>query len=327
MGIETGVTRLFAALDQSATLLSEQEDMAYLEGVIRTGTFIVEQEVPEPYKKKLVSFLAPFWEGALTQEEIRRAFQLVVLKGLKTTGQAHYQVTPDAVALFMGYLVNELPLKMEDNPTILDLAVGSANLLTAVLNQLPREVQGIGVDVDDLMIQLSFTNANLQQTDLELFHQDAFGPLLVDPVDVAVIDLPVGHYPDEEIAKSFQVASDNGKAYSHHLMIEQSVRYLKPGGYGLYIIPNQLFEEDKDKKVYHFIQKEAVILGLLQLPATLFKTKEHARSILLLQKQGEGVETPKQALLAQLPSFSNKEALSKVLGQIHAWFQEKNVNS
>jgi site-specific DNA-methyltransferase (adenine-specific) len=323
VGIETSVTRLFTALDQSAAFLSEKEDIAFLEGLIRTGSYIVEQEIPEAYRKKLNPVLAPFWDGALSQEDLRRAFQLVVLKGLKSTGQAHYQITPDAVALFMGYLVNELPLKIEDNPTILDLAVGSANLLTAVLNQLSKQAQGIGVDVDDLMIQLGLTNANLQQTDLELFHQDAFGPLLIDPVDVAVIDLPVGHYPDEEIARTFQVASDKGRAFSHHLMIEQSIRYLKPGGYGLYIIPNQLFEEDKDKKVFHFIQKEAVILGLIQLPTTLFKTKEQARSILLLQKQGEGVETPKQALLAQLPSFSNKKALSTVLGQIHTWFQEK----
>jgi site-specific DNA-methyltransferase (adenine-specific) len=321
--IETSVTRLFTALDQSAAFLSEKEDIAFLEGLIRTGSYIVEQEIPEAYRKKLSPVLAPFWDGALSQEDLRRAFQLVVLKGLKSTGQAHYQITPDAVALFMGYLVNELPLKIDNNPTILDLAVGSANLLTAVLNQLSKQAQGIGVDVDDLMIQLGLTNANLQQTDLELFHQDAFGPLLIDPVDVAVIDLPVGHYPDDEIARTFQVASDKGRAFSHHLMIEQSIRYLKPGGYGLYIIPNQLFEEDKDKKVFHFIQKEAVILGLIQLPTTLFKTKEQARSILLLQKQGEGVETPKQALLAQLPSFSNKEALSTVLGQIHTWFQEK----
>jgi len=323
--IETNVTRLFTALDLSAAFLSEEETISYLDGLILAGSFIVEQEVPESYRKNLISVLAPFWEGALTQEDIRRAFQLAVLKGLRTTGQAHYQITPDAVALFIGYLVNELPLKVEGYPTILDLAVGSANLLTAVLNQLPQQAQGIGVDVDDLMIQLGLTNANLQQTELELFRQDAFSSLFIDPVDVAVIDLPVGYYPDEELAKAFQVSAEKGRSFSHHLMIEQSIRHLKPGGYGIYIIPNQLFEEDTDKKLYAFIQKEAVILGLLQLPSTLFKTKEQARSVLLLQKQGEGVKTPKQALLAQLPSFSNKEALSKVLSQIHTWFQEETV--
>jgi site-specific DNA-methyltransferase (adenine-specific) len=213
---------------------------------------------------------------------------------------------------------------MEANPTLLDLAVGSANLLTAVLNQLSEGVQGIGVDVDDLMVRLAYTNANLQQRELELFHQDALSSLLIDPADVVIIDLPVGYYPDEETAKAFQVAKEKGKSYSHHLMIEQSLHYLKPGGYGLYIIPNLLFEEDTDKKLYGFIQKEAHILGVLQLPASMFKTKEQARSLLLLQKQGDGAVQPKQALLAQLPSFSNKEALSKVLSQIHAWFQEEH---
>lgn len=324
MGIETNVTKLFTALDQSATLLSKEEGVAYLEGLIQSGSIIVEQAPPEASKKELNAILAPFWEENLTQEEVRRAYQLAVLKGLKTTGQAHYQVTPDAVALFMGYLVNELPLNMEAAPTLLDLAAGSANLLTAVLNQLPEGIQGIGVDVDDLMVRLAYTNANLQQRELELFHQDALSSLLIDPADVVIIDLPVGYYPDEETAKAFQVAKEKGKSYSHHLMIEQSLRYLKPGGYGLYIIPNLLFEEDTDKKLYGLIQKEAYMLGLLQLPASLFKTKEQARSLLLLQKQGEGAVKPKQALLAQLPSFSNKEALSKVVSQIHAWFQEEH---
>lgn len=318
MGLETEVTRLFSSLDQSAAYIAKEEKTSYLEALIQIGPFITDQDMPSTYKKTLNPILDPFWSGTFTKEMVRRAFQLAILKGLKSTEQAHHQVTPDTVALFMGYLAGQLSFKTEAL-TVLDLAVGSANLITAVLNLIPNEAQGIGVDVDDLMIQLAMTSANLQQIPLELHHQDAFRPLLIDPVDLVVSDLPVGFYPDKEQAKSFQTVGE--KIYSHYMMIEQTLTHLKPGGYALLMVPNSLFQEDDAHLLHPFIQEESVILGFLQLPTTLFKSMEQGRSILILQKKGQGVQKPDQALLAQLPSFSNKEAFSSMLSQITEWFR------
>lgn len=324
VGIETVVTRLYTALDEGAKKVSDKLNLSYLEGLVKLGPMIVEQELPADLRKDLLPVLDPFWSGQMTKEDIRRAYQLAVLKGLKSTEQAHHHVTPDTVALFIGYLSNLFFPHQKENETttILDVAVGSANLITAVLNQMKGLPQGIGVDVDDLMIQLALTNGNLQQTDLELFHQDAFRPLLVDPVDLVVSDLPIGYYPDHHHAASFKVVGKEGQALSHHMMIEQGLNYLKPGGYAIFVVPNQLFSEDEEKRLYQFIQEQSVILGFLQLPPSMFKKEEQGRSLLMLQKQGEGVKKPKQALLAQLPSFSNKTAFSSVLQQIQQWFKE-----
>jgi site-specific DNA-methyltransferase (adenine-specific) len=57
----------------------------------------------------------------------------------------------------------------------------------------------------------------------------------------------------------------------------------------------------------------------------MFQNSKHAKSILILQKKGIGVDSPKEALLANLPSFSNIQAMEKMMGQINHWFSERKT--
>ena len=59
--------------------------------------------------------------------------------------------------------------------------------------------------------------------------------------------------------------------------------------------------------------------GLLQLPVSMFKTK-NAKSIFVLQKKGANVTMPKQALLVELPKFSNMKAMEDIMDQLNTWF-------
>ena len=281
---------------------------------------IVDRNVtPAELKDELSPLYQEIYEMKATPEQVRKAFQLVVLKGMKKSAQPQHQMTPDAVALFMGYLINKLPL--EEGWTCLDMAVGTGNLLTAVLNQVNKKVgYAAGVDIDDLLIKLSASSVNLQQHVVELHPQDSLRPLLVDPVDVILSDLPYGYYFDEENAKHFQVSSSDKRPLSHPIFIEQALKYTKPAGFLFFIIPNDLFQLDGDKKLSAVIHKEATILGLLQLPISMFKDKSQAKSILILQKKGGETKPPTQALLAELPSFKNRDALASIIVQIDKWF-------
>ena len=78
-------------------------------------------------------------EGA-SKEDIRKALQLAVLKGMKEHIQPHHQMTPDALGLLAGYLV-ELFVKKEQ-AVILDPAVGTGNLLLTVMNYLDGRMAG-----------------------------------------------------------------------------------------------------------------------------------------------------------------------------------------
>ncbi|MFC7393646.1 class I SAM-dependent methyltransferase [Scopulibacillus cellulosilyticus] len=316
------VDHLFKIFDQSAALIEKEENVTYLEALYLTGENIFNEKVGQNnLRKELTPLYIDFFKEGMSAEDIRRSYQLAVLKGMKSSTQSQHQMTPDSVVIFIGYLVNRL-LSTSEHFSILDPTVGTGNLLTGVMNQSHTDdIKAYGVEIDELLIKLAYTNANLQQKDVEFFHQDSLRPMLIDPVDITVCDTPVGIYPDKENTESFKLGKALKQSYSHFLMIEQGLKYTKQAGYLVYLIPNDLFTQDEDKIFHKFLHDEAVILGLLQLPISMFQNEKHAKSILILQKKGPHVVPPKQALLAEMPRFSNKEAMSQMMVKLNDWFQ------
>lgn len=319
------VEELFTVFNETALIIQEELEYTYLESLALTGenifqAAILQEELSELSKKRLRKSYAGIKLAKYTKEEIRKAFQLVILKGMKENTQPNHQMTPDSIGILFGYLVQKFYTK--DELRLLDLAVGTGNLLTTVMNhQQGKNIAAYGVDIDDLLLQLALVNANLQEQQIEFFNQDSLEHLFIDPVDVVVSDLPVGFYPNDVRANEFKVKSENGHTYAHHLFIEQSMNYLKPGGYAFFVIPNNLFESEQADKLHDYIKEDVHIQGILQLPETLFKNKQSAKSILILQKKGNNIVAPKQVLLAKVPSFSNMRAMEKVLSELDTWIQ------
>jgi site-specific DNA-methyltransferase (adenine-specific) len=54
----------------------------------------------------------------------------------------------------------------------------------------------------------------------------------------------------------------------------------------------------------------------------MFNNINTAKSILILQKKGEDVQPPKQALLVDLPNLSNAIEMDKILVKMEKWFRE-----
>jgi site-specific DNA-methyltransferase (adenine-specific) len=319
------IERLFSLFDQTAVILQEELRCTYLEAVAETGENffygdVLQEEVSELNRKRLKNEYRQIQLERFTNEEIRKAFQLAVLKGMKEHTQPHHQMTPDAVSLFLSYLVGKF-MNRYFAFTIFDPAVGTANLLTAVLNHLPeKQVKSYGGDIDDLLMKVAYVNANLQKHSIHFFNQDSLQPLFVEPVDVVVCDLPIGYYPNDDNASRFILKAEKGHSYAHHLFIEQSVSYTKEGGYLFFLIPNSLFTSDQADKLHSFVKEYTVVQGLLQLPLSMFKNEQAAKSIFILQKKGSSVKPPKKALLAELPSFSNKQAMQGMMHKIDEWF-------
>ncbi|MCM3363480.1 MULTISPECIES: class I SAM-dependent methyltransferase [Niallia] len=319
------VEELFTVFNETALIIQEELEYTYLESLALTGenifqSAILQEELSELSKKRLRKSYEGIKLAKYTKEEIRKAFQLVILKGMKENTQPNHQMTPDSIGILFGYLVQNFWAKEELR--LLDLAVGTGNLLTTVMNhQQGKNIAAYGVDIDDLLLQLALVNANLQEQQIEFFNQDSLEHLFIDPVDVVVSDLPVGYYPNDVRSNEFKVKSDNGHTYAHHLFIEQSMNYVKPGGYAFFVIPNNLFESEQAANLHDYIKEEVHIQGIMQLPETLFKNKQSAKSILILQKKGNNIVAPKQVLLANVPSFSNMRAMEKVLSELDTWIQ------
>nr|WP_174523035.1 class I SAM-dependent methyltransferase [Rossellomorea vietnamensis] len=322
--INSPVESLFGIIDETATLLKDELACSYLEAVAETveNLFqgdVLQEEVSELTKKRLNKKYDEANVSQLENENIRKAFQFAILKGMKENVQPNHQMTPDSLGLFISYLVNKFTAGM-NKLTVLDPAIGTGNLLTTVLNQMPgKETQSIGVEIDEVLIKLAYVGADLQKHPLQLFNQDSLEPLFIDPVDLVLCDLPIGYYPNDLRAQDYELKADEGHSYAHHLFIEQSLKHTKDGGYLFFIVPNGLFESPHSAQLQGYLKEKADIQGFLQLPLSLFKNKNSAKSILILQKKKEGIKPPKEVLLAQLPSLSNQRALQDILSKIDQW--------
>ncbi|HDX9634837.1 class I SAM-dependent methyltransferase [Bacillus cereus group sp. MYBK108-2] len=320
------VETLFSIFDSSAVVLRKELDVTYLEALVETGDnlfegAILQEELSESAIERLNREYSTFNEETYKGEEIRKAFQLAILKGMKEGVQANHEMTPDAVGMFMSYLFHKF-MQGQNEITVLDPAIGTGNLMTTVFNSAKEglTMSGFGVEVDEVLIKLALVNANLQKHAIEFFHQDGLAPLYIDPVDAVISDLPVGYYPNEIGASEYKLKADEGMSYAHHLFIEQSVKHTKEGGYLFFLVPNFIFESDQAPKLHAFIKETCFIQGLLQLPVSMFKNEKNAKSIFVLQKKGANVTMPKQALLVELPKFSNMKAMEDIMDQLNTWF-------
>lgn len=259
---------------------------------------------------------------AVDAETIRKFLQLSLLKVAKQDGlPANYQMTPDTMGLLMAGLVERLTAQQLPQ-TVLDLTVGSGNLLYTVMNQLRSAgatVQGYGIDNDDSMLAVASVSAELQGQPVELMHQDAIASLDVPQVDLVVGDLPVGYYPLDDNTTNYRTRAKEGHSYVHHLLIEQATNYLRPGGWGIFLVPSDLFKTAETKGFVEWLQSVAHFQGLINLPTGLFASAKAAKSILLIQRPGQTSRQAAQVLLATAPSFKNQAGFQRFMAQVDSW--------
>lgn len=322
---KTNIEILFEWMDETTALIQQHGNEPYLDSLAITMEILFYGEPSEQLNEllghRLQSELDKIDMKKFTAEEIRKAIQLVILKGMQKTTQVQHMITPETVSLFIGYLAGKLTMNNK-KLRIFDPASGTASLLTTVLSQLPQQKEVYASEIDPSLLKIALQNANLQKMNIEFFHQDSLRPFLLDPVDLVIADLPVGYYPDDILASEYQLKADEGHSYAHHLFIEQSLHYTKDGGYLILLIPEFLFDSDQSEKLHRYLQESAHIVGVLRLSESTFTSKRNIKSILILQKKGQETSTPQQPLLVDLPSFKNTKAMEDILTQINAWFAQ-----
>lgn len=322
---DSKVVTLFEWIDTTTTKITALTEEPYLESLALPLEALFYGELHEEQNpevdKEIRAFMQLGNRDDYSTEEMRKAIQLTVLKGMKEHTQQQHAMTPETISLFIGYLAEKLTNHL-DEVRLFDPASGIGNLLLIVMNHLKQTTHAYASEVDATLLKISLLNANLQKKRVELFHQDSLRPLLLDPVDLVVADLPVGYYPDDVQAANYELKSKDGHSYSHHLFIEQSLMYTKPGGFLIFIIPENLFESDQAENLHQFIHKYAHIVGIIQLPDTAFASKQHKKSVFILQKRGEHTENVKEPLLAVLPSFNNTAGMEDILEKINQWFEQ-----
>lgn len=301
----TNTEKIFSFIDSYAGTSEE----LYLEKVIEVCRAWIEGEKQ------------PELSESVTKEEIRRGIQLAILKGMKQHAQPNHQMTPDSIGLLMGHIATKLT-ENRTSTTILDPTVGTGNLLYTIMNGIDTEVQAFAVEIDDVLVRLAAVIAEILEQEVTFLVQDTLRPLFIDPVDLVVSDLPVGYYPDDENGLNYELMPPEGHAYAHHLFIEQSLRHTKTGGYAMFMIPSNLFESEQAAQLHAFLKENAIIRAVIQLPSSLFQSKVHEKSLLILQKPGEELKTRPEVLLAKVPDMKNKQAMARFLQDVDEWAKQ-----
>ncbi|GAD15937.1 class I SAM-dependent methyltransferase [Lentilactobacillus otakiensis] len=327
---EGKIEQLFGVLDRSTELIQKAKDQSYLDSLIETLGFIQSDDDEDPGLteadiKKLTNIYAGFNPDEYTAETIRKGIQMAILKAIRIDKiQANYQITPDTIANVIGYIVSGI-FHGKKELSLLDPAMGTGNLLTTIYHQLETSI-GVtptvsGIENDDAMFELAADSVELQKIHAELFHEDTIQNVLAPVVDAVVSDLPIGYYPIDANAKGFATHSESGHSYVHHLMIEFGMKHVKPGGFGFFLVPSQLFQTSEAKQLLKWMQGKIYLQGLLNLPKELFQNSAAQKAILILQNSGEGAKQVDPVMLGEFPSFKDQQAFTKFLTEIDDWEQ------
>ena len=257
----------------------------------------------------------------LNKEEWRRSFQYLLMKAAQTEPlQANHQFTPDGIGFLLVFLVDQLA--SSDQVDVLEMGSGTGNLAQTLMNNCQRSLDYLGLEIDDLLIDLAASMAEVMKADVNFAQGDAVRPQVLKESDVIISDLPVGYYPDDAIASRYQVASPQGHTYAHHLLIEQSLKYLKPGGVAIFLAPNDLLTSEHSPLLKQWMQDHAQVLAMVTLPENLFRSANLAKTIFVFRKQEEAVVQP---FVYPLTDLQDQEDLMKFRESFQNWNKESEI--
>src|SRR5574337_882437 len=249
----------------------------------------------------------------LTKQEWQKVYQFALIKGAKDMHlQANHQLTPDAIGYIINFMIETL--YRDSTLSVLELGSGTGNLAETLLTGVSdKSIDYTGFEVDDLMIDLSASIADVMQTDAKFLQIDAIRPQVIDPVDLLVSDLPIGYYPDDEVAKRSAVASEDEHTYAHHLLMAQGFKYLKADSYAIFIAPSDLLSSGQSALLKQWLTNYARIAAVITLPEGIF-TEHHQKAIFVLQKSTQS----KAPFVFPLTSLTDPEIVKGFMMQFKA---------
>lgn len=257
----------------------------------------------------------------LTAEEWRRTFQFLFIKANQTEPMQHnHQFTPDSIGFLLTFLLDELVAGQ--TASVLEIGSGTGNLAQTILHHSQKQLDYLGVEVDDLLIDLSASMAEVMDSGISFVQGDAVRPQILKESQIIISDLPVGYYPNDAIAQRYQVASSEGHTYAHHLLMEQSLKYLAQDGYAIFLAPNNLLTSDQSPLLKAWLQDQARVVATIALPTNLFGNPNQAKSIFILQKKGH-LSGP--TFVYALQDLQNSEDLQAFVTAFKKWEAEHAI--
>lgn len=299
---QRNVDIIYDYLDEAAMTIYEALGLDYLTCLIRVIDDIVkgtnESSLSLEVVRKLEKNYEKFSNHSFINEEIRLALELLIIKGFKHKGNyALDLMTPDSVAFLFAHIVNQLT---SDKVTIMDVALGTGNLINAICNYAEQECALIGIEKDQMLCDLARACSDLQDNNIKIYCNDHLDPIF-DACDIIIGDL------DSEIKED---------KYSPYEVITKFWNNLDDDGFFIYLIPNDFFNQ---KGVNEFKTKfQGTLAGLIVLPSTMFNDNHIGKSILIgTKKHIDNFDL----LLVDFPSLNNQNKVKDTIVMIDEWIK------
>lgn len=293
---------------------------------ISDGKVYVENDVPD---KETVSKLEALYQELknlnLTPLQLKQAITVAIIKAQKDDNtEVNKLMTPDAIGLIASLIAYEvLNVQKKTSVNIVDPTVGTGNLLIEFIEQLNMtdkfKINAAALDNDDTLVALAKSFSEVMNLNLDAYHQDSIAEWDITDIDMAIADLPVGYYPVDDNALKFKTKADKGHSYAHHLLIEQTMNNLNDGGISIFIVPSQIFQTDQAKKLSEWMVSSVYLQAVLDLPATLFASKEAQKAIVVLQKHGGNAKQVGNVLMGTIPDTNNPKLFEGFKDQLQDW--------
>ena len=254
---------------------------------------------------------------ALRKEEWLRTYQFLLMKAAQTEPlQANHQFTPDAIGHLMIFIIEQL-CPTEDL-SLLELGSGMGILGSSFLTSMNKRVDYLGIELDDLLIDLAASMAEVMDLQMGFVQGDAVRPQVLKESDIIVSDLPVGYYPDDQVASRYEVAASDEHTYAHHLLMEQSLKYLKNGGFAIFLAPSNLLSSPQSDLLKLWLKKNAQLVAMITLPENLFSQGSNSKVIFVLQKKGSTAVEP---FVYPLSNLRDSQELADFKEKFQIWSQ------
>lgn len=299
---QENIEKLYDVIDQSAVILYDKYKISYLKGIVKTCENIHANSVDfsdEEINEELVELLNSIKDIDFKKEEVRKAIQYAILKGLKHEKISNQMITPESIGVLMSYFIQ----KLYDKKTyrIYDPLLGTGNLLVTIANQIDKDVELIGVDNFGVSYELAKSLFGMLGYGDKVYFQDT---LTSNNINADVIISDFSAVQQDQIYK----------------IIDHQLNNIKSDSYFIFMVDNTFFKALNVKEFIEEISENWYLFGMIVLPNEVFKNQE--KSMVILQNKGENFIKPDSFLMAEIPSFTDKDGLNKVIVQLNNWFNK-----
>lgn len=299
------VDQFYDIIDECCMRLNEKLHLNYFDCLIRVANDILYDINVSKLEEEDLKFLEEKYDQLsnvkITNEEVRLTMQLLIIKAMKHVNMNLEIMTPDYINYIIGYLINSYYKGVNSEISVLDVEVGTGNLINAIANYSDLNIDLIGIDNNKNLINLCKANTELQNNDIDLYFQDTLTTFL-DEVDVIVGDL--------------DCVTVNDKYYPYEIILNY-LPNLSNDGLFIYLIENDFFAKEQINDFKKEFQ--GTFLGLIVLPQNLFNEKHIGKSLLVGTSRKL---TSFEMMIIQLSDLNNKEKFYNDLEEIQNWIKK-----